>query len=80
MEHEQADEAGDDHRDVGEARDLLDHHEARANGLTGATSLRPVLESVVKLRNSSSIQLRSPVGSTAAVKLPGSIAWQTVYV
>lgn len=31
---------------------------ARANGLTGTTSLRPVLESVVKLRNSSSIQLR----------------------
>ena len=42
------------------------------------TSPRPVLERVVKLMNSSSIQLRSPFGSTAAVKLPGSIAWQTV--
>ena len=52
----------------------------RANALTGVTSLRPVLVSVVKLRNSNSIQLRSPVGSIAAMKLPGSIAWQTVYV
>jgi hypothetical protein len=46
--------------------------------LTGTTSLRPVLDSVVKLRNSSSVQLRSAPGSIAAVKLPGSIAWQTV--
>ncbi len=36
--------------------------------------------SVVKLRNSSSIQVRSSPGSTAAVKLPGSIAWTTVYM
>ena len=52
----------------------------RANGFTGTTSLRPVLVSVVKLRNRSSIQERSSAGSTAAVKLPGSIAWQTVNV
>ena len=45
----------------------------------GTTSLSPVLERVVKLRNRSSIQLRSPLGSTAAVKLPGSMACNTVY-
>jgi len=44
---------------------------ARANGLIGTTSLRPVLVSVVKERNSSSIQLRWASGSTAAVKLCG---------
>ncbi len=49
----------------------------RANGSTGTTSLSPVLDSVVKLRNNSSIHVRSAFGSTAAVKLPGSIAWQT---
>ena len=49
----------------------------RANGSTGTTSLSPMLESVVKLRNSSSIHVRSASGSTAAMKLPGSIAWQT---
>jgi hypothetical protein len=37
-----------------------------------------VLDSVVKLRNSSSVQLRVPAGSIAAVKLPGATAWQTV--
>ena len=41
------------------------------------TSLRPVLVSVVKLRNSSSIQVRGSFGSTAAVKLSGQMAWQT---
>ena len=50
----------------------------RANALSGTTSLRPTLVSVVKLRNSSSIQVRSSPGSTAAVKLPGSIACTTV--
>ena len=38
------------------------------------TSLRPVLDSVVKLRNSSSTQVRSWLALTAAVKLFGSIA------
>ena len=37
-----------------------------------------MLDSVVKLRKRSSIQLRSAAGSVAAVKLLGSIAWQTV--
>jgi hypothetical protein len=51
---------------------------ARANGRTGTMSLSPVLDSVVKLRNSSSIQVRSAVGSLAAMKLSGWIAWITV--
>jgi hypothetical protein len=50
---------------------------ARANGSTGAMSLSPVLVRVVKLRNSNSIHVRGACGRTAAVKLPGSIAWQT---
>jgi hypothetical protein len=50
----------------------------RANHLIGTTSLRPVCDRVVKLRNRSSLQVRSGCGSTAAVKLPGSTAWQTV--
>ena len=44
----------------------------RAHEVIGMMSLRPVLESVVKLRNSSSIQVRSLPGSTAAMKLPGT--------
>ena len=51
-------------------RELLDHHEARPNARTGMTSLSPVLDRVVKLRKSSSIQVRSPPGSTAAVNVP----------
>ena len=50
----------------------------RAKAFTGITSLRPVLDRVVKLRKSSSIQVRSPVGSIAAVKLLGSMACRTV--
>ena len=46
----------------------------RANGLTGTTSDRPVLERFVKLRNSSSSQVRGASGSTAAMKLPGTSA------
>ena len=42
------------------------------------TSLRPVLDRTVKLRKSSSIQVRSPAASALIAKLPGSIAWQTV--
>ena len=38
-----------------------------------------MLDSVVKLRNSSSIHVRCASGSIAAMKLPGSIACQTVY-
>jgi len=34
---------------------------------------------VVKLRNSSSIQLRAAWGSTAATKLPGARIWQAEY-
>ena len=60
-------------------RTLLEHHEAAGERLIGTTSPRPVAESVVKLRKSSSIQLRSAAGSTAAVKLPGAIAWHTTY-
>jgi hypothetical protein len=47
----------------------------RANGLIGITSLSPVLESVVKLRNRSSTQVRSPFAFTAAVNAMGSMAW-----
>ena len=79
-EHGQRDQARHEHRDVGEPGDLLDHHDAAREGLTGTTSLRPVLVSVVKLRKRSSIQVRSSAGSTAAVKLPGSIACTTVNV
>ena len=39
-----------------------------------------MLESVVKLRNSISIQVRGSSALVAAVKLCGSIAWHTVYV
>ena len=49
----------------------------RANGLIGTMSLSPTLVSVVKLRYSSSIHVRSASGLTAAVKLPGSTAWTT---
>lgn len=45
----------------------------------GTMSLRPVLDSVVKLRNSSSIQVRSLVALTAAVKLPGTSTWTNTY-
>ena len=49
----------------------------RANAFTGTTSLSPVLVSVVKLRKSSSTHVRASRGSTAAVKLLGSIACTT---
>ena len=50
---------------------------ARACGRIGTTSLRPTPDNRLKLRNSSSIQLRAEVGSTAAVKLPGYHCWHT---
>jgi hypothetical protein len=41
----------------------------------GTMSLRPVLDSVVKLRNSNSIHVRSAVELTAAVKLFDDSPW-----
>ena len=43
----------------------------RANALIGTTSLSPVEDKVVKLRNSNSIHDRALLGSTAAVNEPG---------
>src|SRR5690606_11641925 len=48
---------------------------ARAAGRTGRMSVSPTPESVLKLRNSSSVQLRGRSGSTAARKLPGKQCW-----
>ena len=48
----------------------------RAGALTGSTSPSPVADRLVKLKNSSSIQVRGRSGSKP-VKLPGYQAWQT---
>src|SRR5690606_22106265 len=44
---------------------------ARACGESGTTSLRPTPDSVLKLRNSSSIQVRGCGGIETSLKLPG---------
>jgi hypothetical protein len=51
----------------------------RAHEVIGTMSLRPVLESVVKLRNSSSSQVLSLPEATAAVKLSGTRTWTKTY-
>jgi hypothetical protein len=50
---------------------------ARASGRTGMMSLRPTLDSTLKLRNSNSIQVRGFCGLIAAMKLPGYHCWHT---
>ena len=50
---------------------------ARACGPIGRMSPMPTLDSVLKLRNSSSNHVRGRAGSTRPVKLPGYYAWHT---
>src|SRR3546814_7326006 len=49
---------------------------ARASGESGTMSLRPTPDSVLKLRNSSSIHVRGCGGTDTSLKLPGTQAWQ----
>lgn len=48
----------------------------RAAGVSGNMSPRPTPDRVVKLRNSSSVQVRGASASSAALKLPGTASWQ----
>ena len=73
----EADQARHDDGDVAEAGDLLEHDHPARERLDGDDVVSPVLDSVVKLRNSSSIQVRSASGSLAAMNEPGSIACTT---
>src|SRR3546814_3810684 len=49
---------------------------ARASGESGTMSLRPTPDSVLKLRNSSSIHVRGCGGTDTSLKLTGTQAWQ----
>src|SRR3546814_6201939 len=49
---------------------------ARARGESGTMSLSPTPDSVLKLRNSSSIHVRGCGGTDTSLTLPGTQAWQ----
>ena len=48
---------------------------ARAKGESGTMSVRPTPDSVLKLRNRSSIHVRGCGGMDTSLKLPGTHAW-----